>query len=380
MIASEFFSADLPVVGRLLLGEPELMRYLFSFAARKPLNFLLAGYFLKAFETCMAFDSDKFVGIIFDNQYHLLLLDLIASTSISEIMQSIIQQKGYIEERKLLIQKLCDLVSSPNRLTSTNSSNILQKLSKDDEIFSHFSSEPTSSQILSHLKSSVPTTLKNAGQLIKSLLSASPESIIPLLTPHLSLFSDIICKEDDKLLPTQFGIKIRPFGEHKIVILEIFAILCTYNIPELRICLPNILGLLPKYPWSSYFHNSFIVLIDSIINNQSIDLVQILINENFPQTLISLAEDSSILANKTQIPKGFVGHLYKLINVLANSKIMAIEENLKLTEKWTDFQGKLGKYNEIEAKNIGGKINVNFFDNMSSSSTDKADELDLIPE
>lgn len=356
------------------------MKYLFSFAGRKPLNFLLAGYFLKAYESCLAFDCEKFVGVIFDNQYHLLLMDLIASTSISEIIQSLIHQKPYLEERKSLILQLCDLVSSPNRSSSSNSSSILQKLTKDDDLFPFFSSDSTFSRILNHLKSSSPTTIKNAGQIIKSFLLTSPQAALPLITPHLPLLTSTITQEDPNLLPTQFGIKQMRFGEHKLVLLDIFASLCTHNIPELVTFLPSILGLLPKYPWSSYFHNSFTVLIESILSNQSIDLVQVLISSNFPQTLVDLAEDSFIPTSKTQVPKGFTGHLYKLINLLVNSRILAIEENLKITKTWTEFQGKLGKYNEIEAKNIGGKVNVNFFDNMSSSSTDKADELDLIPE
>ena len=48
---------------------------------------------------------------------------------------------------------------------------------------------------------------------------------------------------------------------------------------------------------------------------------------------------------------------------------------------WSIFREKLDFYNEAEAKNIGGKVNLNFFDNMSSEdSNEKFEEPDTIPE
>lgn len=356
------------------------MRYLFSFVTRKPLNYLLAGYFLKAYESCLAFDSDKFMNLIFSNNYHISLLGQIRSTSISEILLSILQQKGFFDERVSLVEGICRVVLSPDALISANAAGILLKITKDDEIFTCFSSEAIVNCLLQGMLSDLYCVAKNSGLVMKNLLSISDVSLITLIKPHILALSNIVCSVPKTEILTQFGVKIKPFGEHKVIILDILAVLCSFTLPELNICLPNILALLPIYEWSTYFHNSYAGLIDSILTNKSSDLIQILIDTNFPNMLIELAEIPCISTPKGLIPKGSIGHLYKLMNLLVNSNLMVIEENLKFLEKWKEFEEKLGKYNEIEAKYIGGKVNINFFDNMSSDSTDKADEIDLIPE
>ena len=65
---------------------------------------------------------------------------------------------------------------------------------------------------------------------------------------------------------------------------------------------------------------------------------------------------------------------------MVNSKIPSLSACIQSSESWTDFELNLTSYNEIEAKNIGGKATFNFFENMSSDSFDKAEEPDLIPE
>ena len=380
MIASEFFTADLPAVSKLLFNDPDLMQYLFSFVARKPLNYLLAGYFLKAYESCLAFDSDQFMKLIFSNNYHISLLGQIRSTSVSEILLSILQQNGFIDERISLAEGICKVVLSPDALISANAAGILLKITKDDEIFPCFSSEAIASCLLNGLLGDSPCVAKNSGLVVKNLLLISPQSLVPFIRPYILALSGVVCSVSNAEILSQFGVKIKPFGEHKVILLDIFAILCSFNMPELSTCLTNILALLPLYDWSTYFHNSYAGLIESIINSKSSELVQILIESNFTNMLIELAEKSYTSTPKGLIQKGSIGHLYKLINLLVNSNLVAIEENFKFLENWKEFEGKLGKYNEIEAKYIGGKVNINFFDNMSSDSTDKADEIDLIPE
>ena len=82
MVASEFFTADLPCVAEIIFQDPDLMRYLFSFVqADQTLNFLLAGYFLKAYESCLNSNPEEFFMIIYQESYHIAILKHLKSSS-----------------------------------------------------------------------------------------------------------------------------------------------------------------------------------------------------------------------------------------------------------------------------------------------------------
>ena len=143
MVASEFFTADLPCVAEIIFQDPDLMRYLFSFVqADQTLNFLLAGYFLKAYESCLNSNPEEFFMIIYQESYHIAILKHLKSSSISEIVFSILTSKSSLEERKLVLDQVIRLLGSYDYFVSFNASSILSRISKDEEIFQFLIQKP----------------------------------------------------------------------------------------------------------------------------------------------------------------------------------------------------------------------------------------------
>lgn len=382
MIASEFFSSDLNIVNKLLLSDSDLMNHLFSFvSSNNKLNYLLAGYFQKAFDSLLAFDSETFTNFIFSHNLHLDLLNKLQSTSVAEMIFSILQQKVNLDERRKLICEIGKRVNDPSVLISYNSAGILGKVGKEEEIFEVLTGEFMVDLLLSHLNSEFKFVVRNSGWVLKYILSLAPEKVVGLVNKEIGNLARILCEDFSPEVQTQFGLKIEKFGEHRLAILDIFSLLCLHAEAQVVDFIPQILNLFQSFAWNSYFHNSFTSFIESILNSQNKVLVEVLSRSNFPSLLINLTENSLVEAKgKVLISKGNVGHLYKIINILVNSKVDVICDALKVAASWNEFETKLQSYNEVEAKTIGGKVNVNFFDNMSSDSTDKADELDLLPE
>jgi hypothetical protein len=280
-----------------------------------------------------------------------------------------------------LILEIGKLLNQGDAMVSANCTGILIKVLKDDELFNALVSTSMIDQLFLHLKSDKNFTIKNSLTVLKHLLTQSPDIIKTDLCKNLSLLSSILCSSSPSTQSTQFGNSIKTFGEHRLLVLEIFSLLCTQSEESLCPFIPSVLSLFPLYQWNSYFHSSFTSLIESILNSQNKNLIETLTKSDFPGQLIALAQDPQVqITENLSIPKGLIGHLFKIINLLANSQIECVSGSMKNVNLWKDFEPRLNCYNEVEARNIGGKVNVNFFDNMSSDSTDKADEIDLLPE
>jgi len=383
LIASEFFTADLPIVAKILFQNPSLMNSLFSFLNSNPLNFLLAGYFLKAYECCLAHNPDEFMLIIFQENHHLGLLKQMKSSSIAEIVASILAQNVIKEDKERFLIEVAGLVASQEKLTSYNATGIVAKITKEDSLFSLLTQDPILPSLLRNLRSPCPWVVRNSSLVLKTLLQASPEDLVPYIRPEIASISDsLINSPCTSTLQTQFGLSITTIGEARLSILDLFVSLCSTSslVPEISPVLPAILGLFPQFHWSTYFHNTFFSLVEAIITNSIQPFIELLSLHNFPQVLISLAKENTVQSPKFSVPLGCIGHVYKLVNLFVNSKIPSISSSLEGYESWPDFESKLQSYNEIEAKNIGGKATFNFFENMSSDSFDKTEEPDLIPE
>lgn len=359
------------------------MNYLFSFLDADPLNFLLAGYFLKAYECCLAQSAEEFMLIIFQENFHKGLLRQMKSSSIAEIVASILTQSFDKDEKENFFKDVVGLVASREKLTSYNATGIISKITKEDTLFPLLTQAPVLPMLLSNFQSPHPWVIRNTSLLLKFIFQNSPDDLIPFLKPEIQqLSSYLLCPESTSSLPTQFGLTIPTLGEARLSILDLFSSLCTTPCltPEISPILASILSMFPKYQWSSYFHNTFFSLIEGIITNSIQSYIEILSNHNFPQVLINIAKENSVQNSKFSVPLGCTGHVYKLLNLFVNSKIPSISNSLEEYETWTDFECNLKNYNEIEAKNIGGKATFNFFENMSSDSFDKTEEPDLIPE
>lgn len=384
MIASEFFSSDLPCVPDIIFKEPDLMRYLFSFVEREgDLNFLLSGYFLKAYECCLAHNSDEFLLIIFQEAYHTALLKHIKSSSIAEIISSILGSESRHEEKQDMLRELIERLASADYMTSFNSAQVISRLNKDEDTFQRLLQQGAVDKIFSFLQVTHTWVVRNAGNVLKFILNSSGEVILPFVAGKVGYLVDVLQREPLERIPTAFGVEIKPFGEDRLMALELCSILCNFPVfhQEIGSYLEKILGLFPEYLWSSYFHNAFTIFIENIVASSSSLLITPLVQSGFPQTLIEMASNSSVDCRKFTTQIGSIGHVYKILNILTNSKIPLILDFIESQSGWTNFEEKLALYNEAEAKSIGGKANMNFFDNMSSEdSGERCEEPDFIPE
>lgn len=385
MVASEFFTTDLPCVTEILFKEPELMRYLFSFVVGKgTLNFLLSGYFLKAYESCLAYNPDEFLLIIFQEGYYLDLISHLKSSSIAEIITSIVSSKPNHEEIHKIITEVVLLLSSSEYMASFNASQILCRLKQEEQPFKLLVEAENIEKLFEYLQKQETWVVRNAGNVLKYALGNSAEVVIPLIAGKVKSLADVLQKDTNCEIPTSFGAKITPFGEDRLMALDLFASFS--NFPELHEeisnCLPGVLQLFEKFVWSSYFHNAFTILLENLLTSQSSLLILSLANSGFIQCLLAMAEDNLFDCGKFKTQIGSIGHVYKIINILINCKHAEVVGLIEAQENWPSFQEKLTNYNTVEEKSIGGgRKNMNFFDNMSSDdSSEKMEEPDLIPE
>ncbi|OMJ71131.1 hypothetical protein SteCoe_30742 [Stentor coeruleus] len=384
LVASEFFTSDLPCLFKILFQEPILMRYLFSFITREPpINLLLAGYFQKAFESCLNYNTEEFLMIIFQESFHISMLKHLKSSSIADIIYTILSNKGYFDERRILLTETVMLIGSTDLMSSYNANFILCRLNKDDDIYEELLSKEVFEKLLDFVKRKEPYVVRNAGGVVKNILNFSGETVSDHFVKKISGFIDILCLDTDEKCITQFGAEIKCFGEYRLVVLEILVLICNFPplVSEVSKEISRVIVLLDKYKWSSYFHHAFTGFIEALVNNSSNEYVKALLDADFPQILIENACSSVVQYKKFSTTNGYTGHIYKMINLFVNSKIEAITTSMNLMDVWMSFQKKLDDYNEIESKNIGGKANINFFENLSSEdSGEKAEENDLIPD
>ena len=379
LVASEFFTSDLPVVSKLLFQEPSLLQYLFSFLYQSPLNFLQAGYFLKAYECCLSTNPEEFLLFIFQENHNSALLDHMQSSSIAEIVGSILTQSFNKEAKVSFFEEVVKLIGSDSKLVSYNSASILAKIGREDELFQYLTKEEKILFLVQNLARVSPWVVKNSALILKNLVSASGEETTKHFKSAIKTLTALLSRPASARIPTQFGLAIEPVGETRLSILELFSLIISSPalVAEFSESLPAVLSLLPRFQLSSYFHNTFFSMVENILSSSSA-LIDVLLRHNFPQTLVAMAKTAN--SSDSYLARGSKGHVFKLINLMVNSKIPSLSACIQSSESWTDFELNLTSYNEIEAKNIGGKATFNFFENMSSDSFDKAEEPDLIPE
>ena len=378
LVASEFFTPDLPIISKILFQEPSLMQYLFSFLYRSPLNFLQAGYFLKAYECCLSTNPEELLLFIFQENHNIALLNQMTSSSIAEIVGSILAQSFNSEEKIQFFENVIKLIASDSKLISYNSTAILCKIGKEDELFPYLVKEEKVLMLIQNLAKTPSWVVKNSAFVLKNLITCSGDQIIKHFKSFIQPLTAQISKVSPSQISTQFGLAIEPVGEIRLSILEIFALIISSPVlsSEFLDSLPSILSLLPRFYLSSYFHNTFFSLIENILISSNSALIEEISRQNFPETLVTMAKT----CDESHLARSIKGHIFKLINLLINSKTPSIDNCIKTCEIWDDFEVNLRIYNENEAKVIGGKANFNFFENMSSESSDKAEEQDLIPE
>ncbi|OMJ94561.1 hypothetical protein SteCoe_2205 [Stentor coeruleus] len=384
LVASEFFTNDLPCVSKILFKEPALMQYLLSFLTRDgPLNFLLAGYFQKAFESCYSYNPEEFLTIVFKESLHITMLKHIKSSSIADFTYLILTSKGDLDKKRELLAETTKLIGSKNYMISFNSSGILCRISKEEEIYQYLISKEIFEFILDYISSADTWVVRNAGSVIKYILTSSGESVIQYISKRIKHLADILCRESEEKILMQFGVEVRCFGEHRLIILELFVLLCNFPtlVSEISKEIKRIVLLLENYKWNSYFHHAFTVFIEALLSSSAKEYIDELVNTDFPQILIDIATYNILDCKKYSTTLGCTGHVYKMINSLVNSKIDSISISMGDINGWEIFKAKLDIYNDVEGKNVSGKSNINFFENMSSEdSYEKAEENDLIPD
>lgn len=130
LIASHFFAGDINSVLDYLFEDEELLQSLFGFITNnEKLNYLLAGYFRKAFEGLVGRNQHSILKFIFDNDYQTAFLQHIYSQSIADILlKCLTGAEDYLDKRGDIIDKLISKIVDNNPIQSINSEYILSKL------------------------------------------------------------------------------------------------------------------------------------------------------------------------------------------------------------------------------------------------------------
>ena len=247
------------------------MQYLFSFLYQSPLNFLQAGYFLKAYECCLSTNPEEFLLFIFQENHNSALLDHMQSSSIAEIVGSILTQSFNKEAKVSFFEEVVKLIGSDSKLVSYNSASILAKIGREDELFQYLTKEEKILFLVQNLARVSPWVVKNSALILKNLVSASGEETTKHFKSAIKTLTALLSRPASARIPTQFGLAIEPVGETRLSILELFSLIISSPalVAEFSESLPAVLSLLPRFQLSSYFHNTFFSLVENILYSSS---------------------------------------------------------------------------------------------------------------
>ncbi|CAG9309907.1 PPP6R1 [Blepharisma stoltei] len=400
LVASQFFAGDLNRVLDLLFEDESLIQTLFSFLNKsEKLNYLLAGYFRKAFDGLLSRNQGAILKFVYTNSYHTVLLSHIYSQSIGDILfrclTGISQSESYLNERLSIVDGLISKLADSDPIVSINAEATLSRLisekgsSNSADLVARITSSENIEKIFLNLNDQNKYIARSSAKLLKSLLMIKGMNIDSIgladaFCKFMEFFAGILQSDSQFNIKSTFGEEIKTLGEAKIILAEVIILLVSSNNASLRQeiinhqILQHLTTLFVEYEWNSAYQTVYLNLIQIILQLDSLDL-KIQLFQVLPKYLVNLADNPEIQKGSVLIRRGIMAHVYKIANLLTKQKyIQELQDILLNTEGWNNFEiNLLDPYLELEKKTLGGSTRFNLFDLNSSEEEGPRLELDL---
>ncbi|CAG9325789.1 unnamed protein product [Blepharisma stoltei] len=388
-VSSLFFSVECGALLDLVHSDQTLLENLLNFLkGDAPLNFLLSGYFAKAFDILMRSNERKLLDFFYSQNYHFFLLNHIYSQSIADIAYKCLSSSFTFKQQRteiidILVSKLT-VDYSP--LVALNSQNIICRALNDCfPGIEYLANEAVISSFFQNLKSENREVVTSSAKVLLSIFAAFKEesSISLKFLLQIETIRDLIFKVE-KTLKNQAGCEATIIGETKLVIMQIINILCGAHLPEVgRLfkvaeIIPKLTELFESHDWNSLLHERYFNIVESIIYSDSQDLqIALLEDAKLPQLLIRLGNSPYVQYGRALIKRGSMGYVYKIANLLISSKNKGIieDEVINKIEGWASFEKEIVEvYNRVANSELGAIYN---FESASSEGNNETESSNL---
>ncbi|CAG9325934.1 unnamed protein product [Blepharisma stoltei] len=400
LIASLFFGTDQLTVLDFFYEDKTLLDLLFNFLNKEEdLNFLLAGYFAKAFDSLISRDCDALLQYVFTNSFHTKMLKHLYSQSIADVIFKTVAayncEEDYLSERLGILEELINSLSNTNPAVAMNVEYVMEKVINDKSInlyvalYEYLSSEAITEKIFRNLENEYTWIARSSAKILKNLLKQYLEEIkdsgedvpdiVGIFEKNLEFMKNTLEKPKDKKISSQFCREIEAYSEEKIIVIDILTILCTvenYSLWKTIVSLKfieTITAHFKTYIWNSTLHTAYLNLLYAILTGESEELIQDIFNAKIPDMVLDQAIVPDEEIDGISIRKGHIGHIYKIANLLktARESQTVILNFFNHVEGWYEFESHvLSIYNEIESVPLGNR--------KSSAAPNSANDIDIL--
>jgi len=419
----------------------DLVNLLFSFVDVEPgteLNELLAGYFKRA-ALALISGRPKEMADYFENNSHVIqnLFVHCTNKSVSEVLCKALSIDdsnvsnpirftqirndilhgilARLEDKTAdsytldqLAQTFCDLSDQSKEISALSCCiEVLRKiftlsLEKNSDISAAalkiliklLTPEKTAA-VAVHLKD----LLENCAVLIKkdnpeNKIESPPENIseneelLKLINTQLSTYKDILLADKDAI-ENQFCTSVKPFGTHRLKIVEYLHVLIKLTIfPVIdqmyQLQIPKILyDLFVRFPFNSVLHSIVYELFKSVFESDSKSLLHVFVlNTGFINFLITTSKEP-YYQTKTgrNVRKPYAGHITKLSNHLEklSTSNQEIDKYLRQNKMWLEYcVSTLAEENEKNETALGGRRAISEINENTENQTNEKEEQHLV--
>mmetsp|Transcript_22515 Transcript_22515/g.22238 ORF Transcript_22515/g.22238 Transcript_22515/m.22238 type:complete len:344 (+) Transcript_22515:23-1054(+) len=242
-VSSLFFSIECGVLLDVILSNQPLLEDLLSFLkGEAPLNFLLSGYFARAFDSLFRLNERKLLDFIYSQCYHQCLLNHIYSQSIADISYKCLSSSFTFKQQR--IEMIDVLVSKLNvdysPVVALNSQSILSRSLNDCfPGIEYLANYAVLNTLFSNLCSDNKDVVTSSAKVLLQLLNTfkDEESVFLRFLSNFDKIRDIIFKEETTILKNQAGCSASSIGENKLIAMQIVNILCGIHSSEAAKCI-----------------------------------------------------------------------------------------------------------------------------------------------
>lgn len=333
------------------------------------------------------------------------------STSISDLLDKILSAcvDGYTDIKLLILDSLLERIDPAFTMEESHHSSLListlinrhSNISDGETLISKLASTESLKFLFSQLFSSSSWVARAAANILKHLIpvagkegsddeAANGENGSPVTDVLIDTMPRIVAYLDsrpDELQNTTHGIAITPVKEDKLFLIDLIISGCKLsNDRFVRTVVDSqailvITKLFVESPWNSALHNLFEHLVRTVLQSENSDLIKSLMEEaNLPMHLIQIGtEPTTVLPNGVEVRKGYLGHITRLSNLLADQEksYSYLNSHLNNLIGWEEYKATtLTQVNETESRQLGGK-NPRGIQNSQSEEEDPRDSLTL---
>lgn len=234
-LSAEFFNTEFGKMLDVIFDEKDLLEQLFAFIRTdEPVNFLLAGYFSKAFEALLMRNEKEFFEFFFQGNYHNDLVSHVYCPSISELTYKVLSTSyNYQQEKSEIVDRLIQKLGADyNLVVPVNAQSILVRALNENSMgINHICSGEIIDSLFNNLDTNNNEVLKASAKVLKGILQAFKyeEGVVERFGAHFDKIIKILDTPTIKNTQNTLRCQVSIIGEAKLLMFEIVNVLCVMS-------------------------------------------------------------------------------------------------------------------------------------------------------